>query len=67
VDINGGKQVAHYLYGYRIFDGMVFPAKRHVYRRGEDGTPQKKHRRYLGGAGSLPTRTRCPLIRAIRS
>lgn len=41
VDINGGKHVAHYLYDHRIFDGIVFPTKRRVYLRGEDGTPQK--------------------------
>ncbi|MEV6236274.1 hypothetical protein [Lentzea sp. NPDC051838] len=39
VDVNGGADVAHLVEDHRTFDGLVFPARRHVHPRNQDNTP----------------------------
>jgi hypothetical protein len=41
VDISNGGTVAHYLYDHQEFDGIIFPARRHIHPRGPDQRPHK--------------------------
>jgi len=41
VDIANGGTAAHYLYGHRKFDGIVFPTIRHIHPRSETGQADK--------------------------
>jgi hypothetical protein len=40
-DVNANDRVAHYTEGYKTFDGLAFPTRRHVYRRNRDSTPDR--------------------------
>lgn len=42
VDIAGGGTAAHYLYDHREFEGMIFPIRRRIYLRNENGQPNKE-------------------------
>lgn len=39
VEVAGTDPVAHYLDGHQTFDGIVFPTRRRIYPKSQDGTP----------------------------
>jgi hypothetical protein len=41
-DVTGSAPVAHYTDDPKTFDGFVFPTRRHIYRRGDDGTADQR-------------------------
>ena len=41
-DVTGSAPVAHYTDDPKTFDKFVFPTRRHIYRRGDDGTADQR-------------------------
>jgi hypothetical protein len=37
-----GSTVAHYTHDHKMFDKFVFPTRRRIYRRGDDGTAEQR-------------------------
>ena len=41
-DVTGSAPVAHYTDDHKTFDKFVFPTRRRIYRRGDDGTADQR-------------------------